>query len=100
MDYVRLRTTYVLLRIDGPRFKQQAKNIENVLSTIVPDVQCISGIEDLHVTVARVSVTNDKRFNCLIDTIKQAGDELREALQEDHFIGRFNGIYNINNRCK
>ncbi|KAG2222970.1 hypothetical protein INT45_012948 [Circinella minor] len=97
LDYVRLRTTYVLLRIDGPRFKQQAKNIENVLSTIVPDEQCISGLEDLHVTVARVPVTTDKRFKCLINTIKEAGDELREALKEDHFIGRFNQVYDITN---
>ena len=71
-----------------------------MLSDVVPHEQYISELEDLHVTVARVSLTTDEETSCLINTIKEAGEELKEALQEDHFIGRFNGIYNINNRCK
>ncbi|KAI7846917.1 hypothetical protein BDC45DRAFT_562639 [Circinella umbellata] len=98
LDYIRLRTYYVLLRIDGPYFRQQAKSIKSVLSEVVPHEQYISELEDLHVTVARVSLTTDEETSCLINTIKEAGEELKEALQEDHFIGRFDKLYDINDR--
>ena len=71
-----------------------------MLSTVVPHEQYISELKDLHVTVARVSITTDEEMSCLINTIKEAGEELKEALQEDHFIGRFNKLYNITDRCK
>ncbi|KAG2219342.1 hypothetical protein INT45_006875 [Circinella minor] len=94
--YVHFRITHVILRIDGPRFKEQAKNIKEVLSTIVPYEQYISRPEDLHVTIAGLQLTTEAQFKCLKKTIKEAAEELQEALKEDHFIGRFDTLCKVN----
>ena len=71
-----------------------------MLSKLVPDEQWITEVEELHVTVARPDVKTDADYDRLINVIKEAGKELKEAFNEDHFIGRFNNVYHVTSTCK
>ncbi|KAI9245836.1 hypothetical protein BDA99DRAFT_565720 [Phascolomyces articulosus] len=91
MDNVNSRRYCVFVRVDGPQLKQQADAISNILSSLgLGDIH-ISRHEDLHITVAKVTIKRNAHPQCLLSTVRKVMQEYNG----DYSLGHYNRMHNF-----